>query len=236
MYSYESAGNVTIIIRAINPINLMGINYAANDVVAVFDNAYFSLNFINNNKPITQGQKTLLHYNVMNLGTVMIEPKSITHTAYNFIASKSENTGSILVPAKETISSDVSGSVFLRYIPTNQKQIFIKNANRETVTGYTVNYETGQITNLTANENYICFYYKIEERLISYTLDQVMTPYFSIEILGQNNTNNISREMLISIPKASIDISTVMDFKEDQLTAIQLTFIVIEGAATINYY
>jgi hypothetical protein len=42
--------------------------------------------------------------------------------------------------------------------------------------------------------------------------------------------------MLITIPKASININTIMEFKEDQITAIQLTFIVIDGNAVINYY
>jgi hypothetical protein len=42
--------------------------------------------------------------------------------------------------------------------------------------------------------------------------------------------------MLINIPKASIDIAALMEFKEEQITAIQLKFIVIDGIATINYY
>lgn len=236
MYSYETSGNVIIIIRALQQTNLMGVNYAAGDVVTVFENAYFSLNFENNNKVITQGAKNMLNYNTMNLDRVVIEPKSLTHTAYNFIAAKYYDTGNILVPVKENIASDSSGNVFLNFIPVNSKPLFIKNSDKVNVTGYSVDYTTGQITGLTANTNYICFYYRQEERLVSYDLKEASTPYFTIEILGQNNINNVSRQMLINIPKASIDIKTMMDFKDEQITAIQLNFIVIDGIATIDYY
>jgi hypothetical protein len=236
MYSYESAGNVTIIIRALNQINLLGTSYAKDDVVAVFDNAYFSLNYVNNNKSVTQGSKTLLHYNIMNLGSITIDPKSLTHTAYNFLASKSTDSGSMLVPIKETKTADNSGVIFLNYIPTNTKPFFLKDKDKKNVTGYTVDYNTGQITGLVQNESYICFYYRLQERLMTYEINEVSTPYFLIEIIGQGNINNISREMLITIPKAAIDIKTIMEFKEDQLTAFQLNFIVVEGIATISYY
>jgi hypothetical protein len=236
MYSYESAGNVTIIIRALHQTNLMGVNYEAGDVVSVFENAYFSLRFANNNKQITQGSKTILNYNNMSVDSIMIDPKSLTHTAYNFLAANYNNSGNILVPMKENIVSDQTGLVFLNYIPTNQKKLFIKNDARENVAGYTVDYTTGQITGLAANTKYICFYYRVEEKLSTYNLKEVQTPYFEIEITGQNNINNVSREMLINIPKASIDIAALMEFKEEQITAIQLKFIVIDGIATINYY
>jgi hypothetical protein len=236
MYSFESSGNVTIIIRALQPTDLMGVNYQAGDVVTVFENAYFTLQFANNNKPITQGSRTMLHYNIMNLDSVVIEPKSLTHSAYNFISGKSINSGNIYIPVKENISSNENGNSFLNFIPTNDKPLFIKNNERENISGYTVDYTTGQITGLQNNQNYICFYYRVEERLVTYELDQISLPYFTIEILGQNNINNISREMLITIPKASININTIMEFKEDQITAIQLTFIVIDGNAVINYY
>jgi len=236
MYSFESSGNVTIIIRALQPTDLMGVNYQAGDVVTVFENAYFALQFANNNKPITQGSKTMLHYNVMNLDSVVIDPKSLTHSSYNFISGKSKNSGNIYIPIKENISSNENGNCFLNFTPTNDKSIFIKNNERENVSGYVVDYTTGQITGLENNKNYVCFYYRLEERLVTYELDQISLPYFTIEILGQNNINNVSREMLITIPKASININTIMEFKEDQITAIQLTFIVIDGNAVINYY
>lgn len=236
MYSIESAGNVTIMVKAIAPTSLMGVTYQAGDVVAVFDNAYFTLSFVSNNKQITQAVRTMVNYNTMAAERLVIEPKSLTHTAYNFIAAKYRDSGAIIIPVQETITSDNSGVAFLNFIPTNSKPFFIKNSNKVNVTGYTVDYATGQITGLTANTSYICFYYREEERLVSYDLNEVSTPYFQIEILGENNINNISRKMLITIPKASIDIATVMEFKEDQITAVQLQFVVIEKNVTIDYY
>lgn len=236
MYSIESSGNVTIMIKAIQATNLMGVTYQPGDVVALFENAYFSLQFNDNNKPISQSSKTLLHYNIMSLMKVMIEPKSLTHTAFNFLAAGFTNTGTINVPIKEQISSDNSGNAFLNYIPTNAKPLFIKNSDKQNVTGYTVDYTTGQITGLAVDSNFLCFYYYQEERLVSYDLKEVSTPYFLVEITGQNNINNVAREMLITIPKASIDVSTLMEFKLDQITAVQLDFVVVDGAATIDYY
>jgi hypothetical protein len=236
MYSFESSGNVTIIIRALQQTNLMGISYPAGDIVTVFENAYFSLVFGNNNKTITQGAMNKLHYNTINLDRVVIEPKSITHSSYNFLSAKYQDTGNIYIPIKENISSAQNGSAFLNFIPTQDKVVFIKNQDKENVSGYSIDYSTGLVTNLTPNTNYICFYYRLEERLISYDLAEVSLPYFSIEIIGQNNINNISREMLITVPKVAIDINTLMEFKEDQITAIQLNFIVIDGTAAINYY
>jgi hypothetical protein len=236
MYSIESAGNVTIMIKAIGTTSLMGVTYQAGDVVALFDNAYFTLSFVSNNKQITQAVRTMANYNIMAAERLVIEPKSLTHTAYNFIAAKYRDSGTIFVPVQETITSDNSGTAFLNFIPTNSKLLFIKDSNKTNITGYTVDYTTGQITGLTVNTSYICFYYREEERLVSYELNEISTPYFAIEILGENNINNISRKMLITIPKASIDIAAVMDFKEDEITAVQLQFIVIEKNATIDYY
>jgi len=236
MYSYETSGNVTIMIKAIQPTSLMGVTYQAGDVVALFENAYFSLAFNDNNKQVTQGARTMLHYNILNLFKVMIEPKSLTHTVHNFIASKYRDSGKIFIPLKEDVSSDENGIAFLNRIPTNAKTLFIKSKSKENITGYTVDYTTGQITGLPVSSNFISFYYYEEERLISYDLKEVTTPYFQIEIVGQNNINNTSRQMLITIPKASIDVSPTMEFKLDQITAIQLEFIVIDGIATIDYY
>jgi hypothetical protein len=214
----------------------MGINYQKGDVVTVFEHAYFTLEFENNNKVITQSTKNLAHYNTMYLDSITIEPKSLTHTAYNFIAAKFKENEKIYVPVKESISSDESGGVFLNYIPIENKPLFIKNDKRENLTGFVVDYQTGRVTNLAAEKDFICFYYREEKSLVTYELKEASTPYFSIEILGQNNINNINREMLITIPKASIDINTTFEFKEEQITAIQLNFLVIDGVATIDYY
>jgi hypothetical protein len=236
MHNYDSSGNVTIIIKALHPVSLLGVNYESGDVIAVFDNAYFELNFINNNKQATQSVRTMMNYNTMAVDKIVIEPKSLTHTAYNFIAGKFIKNGDVLVPVKEDKNTDENGSLFFNYIPVNTKTVFIKNQHRENLTGYTVDYETGMVTNLPANTSVIIFYYKKEERLSGYVLNEVSTPYFMIEILGQNNINNVSREMLMTIPKASIDIATVLEFKEEHITAMELEFIIIDSLATIDYY
>lgn len=237
MYQFDNAGNVTILIKAAAPMDLLGVSYQEDDVVAFFDNAYFDLQFINNNKAVTRGPVNLLHYNTLALSTITIMPKSTSHSTYNFIAARKSQDANFYLPVKETITSDANGVAFFTRIPTNQKAVYIKNSTtRVNVTGYTVDYSTGQITGLGASTSYLAFYYGSDVELISYSLEEVKTPYFKIEVLGENNTNNITRKSLIVIPKASIDISTLLEFKQETLAAVELKFSIVDGQATIVYY
>lgn len=236
MYKIDSAGNVQILIRTTDPVTLMGINYAANEVVAVFDNAYFSLNFQNQNKNITKGPINILNFNTAALESIDIDPKSLGYNYFNFIASAKSAEQNIYIPVKESITTDGSGTVFLIRVPVELKGIIIKNSLNVTVTGYTVDYTTGQITGLGNTTTYTVYYYFQDISLIGFTLKEVRTPYFKIEIIGENNINGISRNMLIQIPRASLDITTVLDFKDDMLTAPEMRFRVLDGEATITYY
>jgi hypothetical protein len=236
MYQFESSGNVTILIKAIQPVTLLGVTYAAGDIVAIFENAYFMLDFINNNKSITQSSVNLMNYNVMNLDTITIEAKSLSYSFYNFISVKKVLDGAFHAPIKEELTTDSSGTVFLTRIPTNQKPIFIKNASLQNAAGYTVDYSTGRVIGLANSTKYVAFYYYDEVGLISYDLDKIETSYFKMEITGENNVNGISRYMMIEIPKVSIDIKTRLQFTQDNLAAPDLNFKIIEGKAKVTYY
>jgi hypothetical protein len=236
MYNFESSGNASIVIKATSSINILGVNYVEGDVVAIFDNAFFNLGFRNNNKGITQGAKNLLNFNTMALDSIEIEAKSLSYSYYNFIAVNKIHDQDFLAPVKEKINSDENGMAFFNRIPSNSKPVFIKNTNLENQTGYTIDYTTGQITGLAANENFISFYYYPEVSLVSYGLEKVETPYFKIEITGENNVNGISRFMFIEIPKASINIQTTLNFTQNNLTAPDLIFSIIDGLGKVIYY
>jgi hypothetical protein len=236
MFQFDSAGNSRIIIRATAPVTLLGVTYAADDVVAVFENAYFDLVFINNNKSVTQSPITLLNYNVMNLDSINIEAKNLSYSHYNFMATNKYMDQNILVSVKESITSDSSGVAFFTRIPTNQKPIFIKNSSLVNQTGYTVDYATGQISGLGNSLTYTTFYYYQEVSLISYDLDKVETPYFKIEISGENNVNSISRYIFIEIPLASITIQPRLSFTQNNLATTDLSFKIIGGKAKVIYY
>jgi len=236
MYQFETAGNARIIIRATTATNLLGVSYAENDVVAVFDNAYFDLGFTNNNKPINQSSVTLLHYNVMNIDRIVIEPKSLSYSHFNFIGTNKITDETIYVPLKESITTNNTGTTFSTRTPTNLKPIFIKDSNLVNVTGYTVDYSTGQISGLSNSTIYTIFYYYQDVGLISYELDKVETPYFKIEITGENNVNGISRHILMDIPKASITIQPILSFTQDNLATTNLEFKIIGGKAKVVYY
>lgn len=236
MYKIDSSGNVNIYIKATNNITLMGINYAAGEVVATFENAYFALNFTNQNKTITKAPVNILAYNVMAVESLEIEPKSLSYSYFNFISTSKSADQNIFIPTKESFTTDNSGTVFLIRIPIQSKGVIIKNSTNTTVTGYTVNYNTGQITGLANSTSYTGYYYFQDVSLIGFDLKQITTPYFQIEITGENNINGISRFMYINIPRASIDITTVLDFKNDMLVAPEMRFKIIDGEASIIYY
>jgi hypothetical protein len=236
MYQFESSGNSLILIRALSAINLLGVTYAAGDVVAYFNNAYFTLSFSNNNKSITQGPVNLLNFNTMALDRIQILQKTLDYNFYNFIAAKKTEDKNIFIPIKESVKSDSTGTVFFTRTPVNTKPVFIKNKENANVTGYTIDYQTGLITNLAVNTEYEAYYYYQDVSLIGFDLSKIETPYFKIEISGENNVNGISRYMFIEIPKTSIDIQTFLDFSKNNLAAGDLTFKIIEGIANITYY
>lgn len=236
MYKIDSAGNVQILIRATDTVTLMGVEYAPNEVVAIFDNAYFNLNFKNQNKNITKGPINILNFNTAALESIDIDPKSLSYSYFNFLASAKSADQNIYVPVKESITSDGSGTVFLIRVPVQAKGVIIKNSSSVTVTGYTVDYTTGQITGLGNSTTYTAYYYFQDVSLVGFTLKEVRTPYFKIEIIGENNVNGVSRNMFIEIPRASIDITTTLDFKDDMLTAPEMRFRVLDGEASIIYY
>lgn len=236
MYKIESSGNVNILIRATEAINLMGVDYAANEVVASFNNAYFALNFRNQNKNITKGPINILNFNTIAADSIDIDPKSLDYSYFNFIAASRSADQAIYIPETESITTDGSGVVFLIRVPIQSKGVIIKNAANETVTGYTVDYSTGQITGLGNSTSYTAYYYFEDVSLIGFSLKEVRTPYFKIEIKGENNINGVSRFMYIEIPRASIDISTTLEFRDDALTAPEIRFLILDGEASIIYY
>jgi hypothetical protein len=236
MYQFESSGNANIIVRATGTVNLLGITYTENDIVAVFNNAYFDLGFASNNKPISQNPITLLHYNVMNLDTITIEPKNLSYSHFNFMATNKIIDETVYIPMQEKITSDATGVAFSTRIPVNLKSVFIKTSDLSNATGYTIDYTTGQISGLSNNTTYTIFYYYEDVGLISYELDKVETPYFRIEITGENNVNGISRFIYLEIPKTSISIQPTLSFTQDTIATAELEFKVIGGKAKVIYY
>jgi len=236
MYQFENSGNALILIKATAPINLLGISYQTGDIVAFFENAYFNLSYSNVNKVITQGPINLLNFNSMALDRIQIMQKTLDYNYFNFIAAKRSVDQNTPIPVKESITTDNTGTVFFTRVPLNTKEVFIKNSSNVNITGYTIDYSTGQITGLANSTTYTAYYYYQDVSLIGFELNKVETPYFKIEISGENNVNGVSRYLLIDIPRASIDMNMLLDFSRNVLAAGELTFRIIDGAANIIYY
>ena len=67
-------------------------------------------------------------------------------------------------------------------------------------------------------------------------MGKVEIPYFKIEIIGKNNINGISREMLITIKKVSLNVASVLEFAQNRLASTELTFNIIDADLDVIYY
>ena len=105
-----------------------------------------------------------------------------------YAAAKSADQN-VYVPVKESITTDSSGTVFLIRVPFQSKGVIIKDSTNTNVTGYTVDYTTGQITGLANSTTYTAYYYFQDISLVGFTLKEVRTPYFKIEIIGEATKN-----------------------------------------------
>lgn len=236
MFGFESAGNVTIIIRAYSSMQLLEKQYVENEVVSIITNAHFDVNFTNNNKNIVQGAKNILGFASLSPSSISIKAKTLTDSMYNFLATQRELDKIIYIPRSDVITTDDNGSVYLNRVPLESKFFQIKDAAKNTVDAFDIDYTTGELTNLAALTTYTCFYYYQDISLATYNITKLETPYFSIEILGDLNVNGVSRHLLGYIPRVSLDITPLLGFNERELTNTPLTFNIINEKFEISYY
>lgn len=235
MYTFDTYGNVQIFVRAYSNMNIMGKSYVKDDIIAVFNNADFDIVFGADKKLATQGAKNLLGFSSVMPQTVTIRPQLMSHSLYNFVATSSVDTGVVNIPIIENATSDNAGQILLNYFPMSSA--FFKIVLDSTlVTGYTVDYDTGLIAGLEADKNYEVTYYTSHSILIGYMINKLETPYFYLEIMGQNNINGISRNIFIKIPKVAYELNSIMEFQDRIGVSSSLYFNVINAQIQIIYY
>jgi hypothetical protein len=237
MFNFDASGNATIIVRATRLINLLGVSYEEDDVVAVFNNVDYEFEFnYDANKDITKGSKTILNYNSMSPKCIVIKPQSLTTSVFTFLAAEKITDQNTYIPIIESIRTDSSGAVFLNNIPTIVKPLFVKETNKQNVTGYQVNYETGQVTGLSNIKDYIVFYYITRPIISGYKMNKTETPYFKLEVVGSLNINGQSKSMLIKAPRVSLNVATMLEFQSQTIASTSLDFTIINGDAEVIYY
>lgn len=237
MFNFDTSGNATVIVRANQLTNLLGLQYQENDVVAIFNNVDYDLEFnYDGNKEITRSSKTLLNFNTMSPKCIILKPQALTSSVFMFLAAQKITDENIFVPIVEQIRTDSDGAVFLNNIPANNEPLFIKNINRENVAGFTVNYENGQVTGLANTTNFIALYYISRPVISGFKMNNTELPYFKMEVIGSLNINGQSKEMLIKIPKISLNIATMLEFQSQGIASTSLDFTIINGDAEVIYY
>lgn len=237
MFNFDASGNATVIVRANQLTNLLGTNYQENDIVAVFNNVDYEFEFnYDGNKEVTRGSKALLNFNTMSPKCIILKPQSLTSSVFMFLAAEKITDANIFVPIVEQARTDNSGTVFLNNLPVNGQPFFVKNLNRENVTGFTVNYETGQITGLGNLTDYIVFYYLSRAVLSGFKMNKTELPYFKMEVISSLNVNGQSKQMLIKLPKISLNIATMLEFQSQSIASTSLDFTIINGDADVIYY
>lgn len=237
MFNFDASGNATVIIRASQLTNLLGVNYEENDIVAVFNNVDYEFEFnYSGGKEVTRSSKTLLNFSTMSPKCIILKPQALTSSIFMFLAAEKITDANTYVPIVEQARTDNSGAVFLDNIPANNQPFFIKNTNRENVTGFTVNYETGQVTGLANTTDYIVFYYIVRAVVSGYKMNNTELPYFKMEVVSSLNINGQSKQMLIKMPKISLNIATMLEFQSQSIASTSLDFTIINGDADVIYY
>ena len=237
MYNFDTSGNASVIVRATGLTNLLGVAYAEDDIVAIYENVDYQLEFnYSGNKDVTAGSKTLLNFNSMSPKCIILKPQALTHSVFTFLAAEKVSDVNVDVPIIERFTTNVNGEYFLNNIPNQSKSLFIKNESRVNQSGYIVDYTTGKVTLLTGNTPYIAMYYIQQPIIVGYKMNKTETPYFKIELVGNLNINGVSKQMIIKMPKVSLNISTAIDFESQSIAATSLDFTIINGDMQVIYY
>lgn len=228
------SGNAMVIIKAADNYRVNNRNYIKGQVITTIKDASFLIDYNSLNK--TALSKTL------NLAFTDFEPRSLTITQKNINRSLADllfnekNTNAEFnIPQVEYNKTDISGSIMLNY-PAKEDSIFVYNENRDLVTTF-IAAENGLIEGLEPHTEYFISYYIKNAQLGTlYSVQKNQLPYFLIEILNEGNIDNTGRNMIITIPKASLEINPSLNFNSGEILGIPLTFNILDGKMFLGFY
>ena len=229
---FQMTGDVNVVIRAIAPTTINGIAYQTNEVITNFTgDVVVSYNDVT---ATARTNKNELAKNDVFANSMQISPKIMNEGLYNLIGKKLPSNTKAPLIKKET--SDTEGKIFLNR--TLDDSFIMVTEDSQIVSGYTVDYETGIISGLNADTEYrISAYQLISQTVASYSFENVPLPYFMIELVGAGNINNVSKNFLVRVPKASINSAPQLNFDNESIVNVILTANIINSnELELHYY
>jgi len=228
---FKFDGPVTVVIRAKDEYVLDGETYAANQPITVLENIFPILDYAGESKQTSNPNIGMLFVYkhtfpmILTLSAVPLS-KKVTGMLFN----KKENFRS---GAVQKIDRPLNSTIFLPSNHLEVQEIFVyKN---ELLSTYTYNSETNSITLLDydANSNYKIFYTYKNAAKSSWNLTSTRNPYFSIEMYGKMNVDNLTSNVYLYFEKCSLNPQSMINFA-GSYENIALTFYIMEGSE--NYF
>jgi hypothetical protein len=229
---FQMTGDVNVVIRAIAPTTINGITYQINEVITNFTGDVIV--GYEDSTSLARTNKNELSKNDVFANSMQISPKIMNEGLYNLIGKKLPSNTKAPIIKKET--SDAQGKIFLNR--TLDESFIMITENSQVVSGYDVDYETGVISDLNADTEYrISAYQLISQTVASYSFENVPLPYFMIELVGAGNINNVSKNFLVRVPKASINSAPQLNFDNESIVNVILTANIINSnELELHYY
>lgn len=229
---FQITGDVNVVIRAIAPTNINGITYQTNEVITNFTGDVV-VNY-NDITAVSRTNKNELAKNDVFADSMQITPKIMNEGLYNLIGKKLPSNTKAPLIKKET--SDAEGKIFLNR--TLDDSFFMVKKDLQTISGYSVDYESGVISGLDADTEYrISAYQIIPQTVASYSFENMPLPYFMIELVGAGNINNVSKNFLLRIPKVNINSAPQLNFDNESIVNVMLTANIINSQELeLHYY
>lgn len=222
----SSGGNATIYIRYAADFQ----NHKKGDIVTIFNNTNFELNFGNEGKDIKRNQNLMTNYK-SSFKTLTIRPRDFVGEIYDFLAFRSSNN-STQVPVIQKVVTDDNGEGFLDYKANN---ITLWNDEGEKITNFSISDDV-ILQNLEPSEEYIAdYYYEINPEK-TYNIKEKNLPYFHIEIVGYINTGGQDRKMLLDIPRAGLTLDAILSYEIEEVVRVDLDFNIVDGKAKVVFF
>ena len=229
---FNTSGKAKILIKAASNGTIAGKNYVEGQVITKILDASFTINYESLGKSAV-GKTYFMGYNDFEARTLNIMSQNVNNTLADLLFTKKEVNVNYLVTELESQSTDTNGTFILNNIPHSGTMIY--NSARDLVTGFTVDSD-GVVTGLSSNTDYYASY-KVQKQFdYLYSAGKNSLPYFSIEIQNEANVGNAGKNMVINIPKASLEINPNLNFNAGEITSLELIFHIINAEMFIGFY
>lgn len=225
--NYPLTGTVDVVFRAYSQYTLNGRTYEAGEPVAYIKDTEANLVYGGVQKTAT-AVKTFTSFTDTFPESVTIEA-NVFKDAILKMFSENLNPSYIEATKLVFITTDENGEF---YLDSNISSVYVFDESMEKVTGFTVDSESGLISDLIADTNYYIDYGIKKIEFKGYGLKTVFLPYLTIELKGSTIINGAGKNFLIKIPRAKLNMTPSFNFSPGEFATTSITFQIIADKDT----